>query len=86
MDAGRKVESIKLVRRHEHDTGSTEVQVALLSSRIKHLEKHLTANTKDHSTRRGLIKMVSYRKRLLKYLHREDAGRFVTLKKQLELR
>ncbi len=86
MEEGRNAESMKLVRRHEHDTGSTEVQVALLSSRIKHLEKHLTANVKDHSTRRGLIKMVSHRKRLLKYLQHENAGRCISLKKQLDLR
>jgi len=86
MEVRSKAESIKDFQRNESDTGSTEVQVAILSSRIKHLEKHLGRNKKDHSTRRGLLRMVSYRKRLLKYLYREDLNKFTEVKKQLGIR
>ncbi|MBO35760.1 MAG: 30S ribosomal protein S15 [Verrucomicrobiales bacterium] len=86
MEVRSKAEAIKNFQRNESDTGSTEVQIAILSKRIKHLEKHLAQNKKDHSTRRGLLNMVSYRKRLLKYLQRKDLNKFTEVKKELGIR
>jgi len=86
MEVRSKAEAIKDFQRNESDTGSTEVQVAILSSRIKHLETHLGQNKKDNSTRRGLLKMVSYRKRLLKYLQRKNLNKFTEVKKELGIR
>ena len=63
-------------RRHEQDTGSSEVQIALLTNRINYLTDHLRTHTKDHHSRHGLLKMVSRRRRLLDCLHREDVGRY----------
>ena len=71
---------------HERDTGSVEVQVALLSQRIKDLSDHLQNNIKDHSSRRGLIKMVSQRRRLLDYLNGKDEDRYKKLIDRLGLR
>jgi small subunit ribosomal protein S15 len=71
---------------HERDTGSVEVQVALLSQRIKSLTDHLQAHGKDHSSRRGLIMMVSRRRRLLDYLADVDEGRYRKLIERLGLR
>ena len=71
---------------HERDTGSAGVQVALLTQRINQLTEHLQKNTKDHSSRRGLLKMVSQRRRLLDYLHNTDANRYLSLTKKLKLR
>lgn len=73
-------------RRHEKDTGSTEVQVALLSARIQHLTEHLKAHKKDHASRRGLLKMVGHRARLLKYLAASAPVRYQALIKRLGLR
>ena len=73
-------------RVHETDTGSPDVQVALLTERINHLTDHLQKNIKDHSSRRGLLKMVSQRRRLLDYLHTTDADRYHALTKRLKLR
>jgi small subunit ribosomal protein S15 len=73
-------------RRHEGDTGSSEVQVALLTKRIEQLTSHLKEHRKDHSSRYGLIKMVSARRRLLNYLKDTDSERYKTLIKQLEIR
>ncbi len=86
MEVRSKAEAIKNFQRNESDTGSTEVQIAILSKRIKHLEKHLAQNKKDHSTRRGLLNMVSYRERLLKYLQRKDLNKFTEVKKELGIR
>ena len=86
MEVRSKAEAIKDFQRNESDTGSTEVQVAILSTRIKHLEKHLAQNKKDNSTRRGLLNMVSYRKRLLKYLLRKNLNKFTEVKKELGIR
>jgi len=86
MEVRSKAEAIKDFRRNESDTGSTEVQVAILSSRIKHLEQHLGLNKKDNSTRHGLLKMVSHRKRLLKYLQRKNLNKFTEVKKELGIR
>ncbi len=73
-------------RRHEADTGSSEVQVALLSKRIDMLTEHLKSHRKDHNSRYGLIKMVSARRRLLDYLQRVDDVRYQSLIKELHIR
>ena len=73
-------------RLHERDTGSADVQVALLTERINHLTEHLQSNKKDHSSRRGLLKMVGQRRRLLDYLHNSDLVRYQTVTKKLKLR
>ena len=72
--------------RQENDTGSPEVQVALLTERIRYLQEHLEVHKKDHHTRRGLLKMVGARRRLLDYLRREDLTRYQTLIQRLGLR
>jgi small subunit ribosomal protein S15 len=71
---------------HEKDTGSTEVQVALITNRIIELTEHLRAHKLDQSTRRGLLKLVGQRRRLLRYLNREDVGRYRSLISRLGLR
>ena len=76
----------KKFERHEKDTGSSEVQVAILTKRIEHLTAHLKANTKDHSSRFGLIKMVNARRKLLDYLKRTDEPRYQSLIKELSIR
>lgn len=73
-------------RTHEADTGSVEVQVALISQRIKELTGHLQAHHKDHSSRRGLIIMVSKRRKLLDYLRSRDEARYQSLIQRLGLR
>jgi small subunit ribosomal protein S15 len=82
----RKTEILRDHRRHELDTGSAEVQVALLTERITHLTEHLKSHTKDHSSRRGLLKMVGKRSALLKYLSREDRARYLDTIGKLGLR
>lgn len=72
--------------RHEKDTGSTEVQVALLTARIEHLTGHLKTHKKDHTSRRGLLMLVGHRSRLLKHLAAESAPRYQVLIKRLGLR
>jgi small subunit ribosomal protein S15 len=81
-----KVNTIEDVRLHERDTGSADVQIALLTQRINHLTGHLQKNIKDHSSRRGLLVMVSQRRRLLDYLHNTDTNRYITITKKLKLR
>ena len=76
----------KKFERHEKDTGSSEVQVAILTKRIEHLTAHLKANKKDHSSRFGLIKMVNARRKLLDYLKRTDEPRYQSLTKELSIR
>ena len=76
----------KKFERHEKDTGSSEVQVAILTKRIEHLTEHLKANKKDHSSRFGLIKMVNARRKLLDYLKREDEAKYKDLIAKLGLR
>jgi small subunit ribosomal protein S15 len=71
---------------HAKDTGSADVQVAILTGRINELTDHLTKHSKDHSTRRGLLKMVSRRRKLLDYLKRTAGDRYQTLLKSLGLR
>ena len=73
-------------QRHDGDTGSAEVQIALLTDRILHLTEHMQAHKKDHSSRHGLLKMVGKRNSLLKYLARTDVDRYRALIKKLELR
>jgi small subunit ribosomal protein S15 len=70
----------------EHDSGSPEVQVALLTARINHLTEHLKTHKKDHHSRRGLLQLVGRRRRLLGYLQRTDVERYRTLIKRLGLR
>lgn len=82
----RKAETISKFRQTENDTGSPEVQVALLSDRISHLTEHLKNNHKDHHSRRGLLKMVGQRRALLDYLKRKDLERYRKLIDTLGLR
>lgn len=86
MDQATKSTVKDAYKRHDQDTGSVEVQVALLSTRIKELTEHLQRHKKDHSSRRGLIILVSKRRRLLDYLARKNNGRYRELIKQLGLR
>lgn len=82
----RKSEIINEHRRGENDSGSPEVQVALLTERITGLTQHMRANQKDHASRRGLLKMVSRRADLLKYLQNADRPRYLALIQKLGLR
>ena len=81
-----KEEVISKYRVHAEDTGSPEVQIALLTERILHLGDHFKSHGKDHQTRRGLLMMVSQRRRLLDYLRRESVDRYKKLTKELGLR
>ncbi len=82
----RKKELVDQFQVHETDTGSPEVQVALLSARIDYLTEHFKTHTKDHHSRRGLLKLVGQRRRLLDYLKRYDNQRYKTLIERLGLR
>lgn len=86
MDKTRKQEIIKNFGRNDKDTGSTEVQIALLTERINHLTDHLKANPQDNHSRRGLIQLVGQRKGLLSYLERQDIAKYRELKKALNIR
>jgi small subunit ribosomal protein S15 len=81
-----KQDLIQNYRVHEGDTGSPEVQIALLTERIRHLTDHLKTHRKDHSSRRGLLKMVGRRASLLKYLLRHDRQRYQTVIERLGIR
>ncbi len=81
-----KSNTIEQFRLHDKDTGSADIQVALLTSRINNLTEHLKSNRKDVSSRRGLLIMVSKRRRLLDYLSDKDNSRYVELTKRLKLR
>lgn len=81
----KKQKVIKKNQIHDKDTGSTEVQVAVLSTQIDELAKHLKKHKKDNHSRRGLIKMVADRRTHLKYLERKDKTRHDTLKKKMDL-
>jgi small subunit ribosomal protein S15 len=84
MEAKTKtIDSFKL---HEKDTGSADVQIALLTERINHLTGHFQNNKKDHHSRRGLLMMVGQRRRLLDYLHDTDLARYQLVTKKLKLR
>jgi small subunit ribosomal protein S15 len=82
----QKSQVITDFRRAENDTGSPEVQIAILSTRIQELTEHLKTHTKDHASRRGLLQMVGRRRRLLDYLKNEDIERYRELIKRLGLR
>ena len=86
MDKARKEELIVQYGRHEGDTGSPEVQIALLTERINMLTSHLKMHKKDHHSRRGLLMMVGQRRGLLNYLTKQDIERYRTVIKALELR
>jgi len=86
MALGKKKTVIESYRVHEKDTGSPEVQVALLTERINHLTEHLKGHQKDHSSRRGLLKMVGRRASLLKYLAGEDRERYQAVIDRLGIR
>jgi small subunit ribosomal protein S15 len=77
---------VKDYQRADNDTGSPEVQVALLTARINHLTPHFVQNKKDHHSRRGLLRLVSQRRKLLDYLKQRDADRYKTLIERLGLR
>jgi small subunit ribosomal protein S15 len=81
-----KAETIETYRLHEGDTGSPEVQVALLTARINHLTEHLRIHKGDHHTRRGLLKLIGRRRRLLAYLRKNDVDRYRELIGRLGLR
>ena len=81
-----KTKVVNDFRRHEKDTGSADVQIALLTENITKLTAHLQKNLKDHSSRRGLLIMVGQRRRLLDYLHNTDTSRYQAITKKLKLR
>ena len=86
LTADRKREIVAKHGRREADTGSTEVQVALLTARINELTEHLREHKKDHHSRRGLLMLVGKRRRLLKYLQKSDIDRYRSLIQELGLR
>jgi len=86
IESQRKAEIIQTFKRGERDTGSPEVQIAILTERISNLTEHFKVHKKDHHSRRGLLALVSLRRRLLDYLKRKDAARYQQLIEQLGLR
>lgn len=86
LEKEKKQEIMKNFQRHSKDTGSTEVQIALLTSRINALNEHLQIHKKDHSSRRGLLKLVGQRRRLLNYLKEKDFEKYSKLIKELGIR
>jgi small subunit ribosomal protein S15 len=86
LDQSERTAVIEKYRTHETDSGSSEVQIALLTARIVELTEHLREHKHDHSTRRGLLKLVGQRRRLLNYLNSEDVNRYRTLVSKLGLR
>ncbi|GAB3315082.1 30S ribosomal protein S15 [Haliea atlantica] len=84
--AEQKAEIVKQYQRGEGDTGSPEVQVALLTANIEQLQDHFKSHKQDHHSRRGLIRMVNQRRKLLDYLKRKDVSRYTDLIKRLGLR
>lgn len=86
LSKDRKTEVITTYKKHESDTGSPEVQVAILSERITYLTEHFKTHKKDHHSRRGLLKLVGQRRRLLDYVKRKDADRYLELIKRLGIR
>jgi len=81
-----KKDIINEFKLHENDTGSPEVQIALLSNRIRYLTDHFKVHKKDHHSRRGLLKLVGQRRRLLNYLKKRDAEKYRTVIKELGIR
>jgi small subunit ribosomal protein S15 len=86
MADGTDTMDLRQFQLHEKDTGSADVQVALLTRRIAQLTEHLKTNAKDHSSRRGLLKMVAQRRSLLDYLSRSESDRYKKLIEKLNLR
>ena len=86
LSADRKAEIIGKFKRHDGDTASPEVQIALLTERINHLTEHFRTHAKDHHSRRGLLKLVGQRRRLLDYLRARDYDRYKTLIGELNIR
>lgn len=86
LSKAKKVKLVETFRVHDKDTGSPEVQVALLTERINELTPHFKVHKKDHHSRRGLLKMVGSRRRLLDYLKNRDASRYKTLIERLNIR
>ncbi|MGE5612768.1 MAG: 30S ribosomal protein S15 [Bacillota bacterium] len=86
MDKQLKTQIIEKYRLHETDTGSPEVQIAILTERINHLNEHLKEHKKDHHSRRGLLKMVGQRRGLLNYLQEKDIERYRAIVEKLNLR
>jgi len=86
LDSAKKQEIIAKYGKDANDTGSTEVQVALLTERIIYLTEHLKINKKDHSSRLGLLKLVGQRRRLMRYLHKVDYTRHSAIKEALGIR
>ena len=86
LETERKTDIIEQYKQHEGDTGSAEVQVALLTERINHLTQHLRVHRKDHHSRRGLLKMVGQRRRQLAYLNNTDVERYRAIIAKLGLR
>ena len=86
MNTERKAQIIDTYKRHDGDTGSPEVQIALLTERINHLNDHLKIHKKDHHSRRGLLKMVGVRRSFLNYLMKNDIARYRTVIERLGLR
>lgn len=86
LDPERKKEIIENFQTHGTDTGSPEVQIALLSSRIGYLTEHFKIHKKDHGSRHGLLKLVGHRRRLLDYLKNQDVGRYRKIIKELGIR
>ena len=82
----RKQEIINDYQVHETDTGSADLQVAMLTARVNQLSTHLSSNPKDHSSRRGLLKMIGRRKRLLSYIMKQDRERYLALIGRLGIR
>ncbi|MGM9653292.1 MAG: 30S ribosomal protein S15 [Eubacteriales bacterium] len=86
MDKELKQQIIDKYKTHEGDTGSPEVQIAVLTYRINNLNEHLKSNKKDHHSRRGLLKMVGHRRSLLNYLAKNDVERYRAIIEKLEIR
>jgi small subunit ribosomal protein S15 len=86
LDAEKRKEIIAGYKTHEGDTGSPEVQVALLTARIQYLTEHFKTHKKDHHSRRGLLKLVGQRRRLLEYLKNKDVNRYRKIIERLGLR
>lgn len=86
LDAAQKAEIVKNYQLADGDTGSPEVQVALLSTRISHLTQHFATHKQDHHSRQGLLRLVSQRRKLLDYLKRKDLQRYQSLIERLGLR
>ncbi len=86
FDKAKKAEVIEQYKKHESDSGSPEVQIAVLTERIRHLTEHFKQHKKDHHSRRGLLKMVGRRKRLLNYVKSKDIEGYRALIKELGIR